>query len=165
MMKVFKIVYTLLFGRPGWSFSPSPLDSMNWNQKHQERTDGPEHRKPSHHTRMMKSFLCWHPEREKYTKTSVGRDVMQHQWFCFNLLCSDHLVVAGFVLTPVENLLFDGSSGSCGCGRPLELEVSGNGCPAKWNIFSLPLHEKQVFYQKRRLTQGPLVETWQWCPF
>lgn len=86
--KAIEIFYTLQFGRPGSSFSPFPLDSTNWNQKHQERTDGPEHRRPSHHTRTMRSFLCWHPEREKYTKTSVGKAVEKHQGFCFPLFLS-----------------------------------------------------------------------------
>lgn len=59
---------------------------------------------------------------------------------CCSLLTD--LVVAGFVLTPVKNLLFDRSPSGCSRGGPLELEISGNGCPAKGNIPPLHLHAK-----------------------
>lgn len=40
------------------------------------------------------------------------------------------LEFASLVLTPMQDLLFDWCSGSWGCGRPLDLEVAGNWCPA-----------------------------------
>lgn len=105
-----------------------------------------------------------------YVDILQGKNTQRHPWgkmwrstkdsifFCSSLITD--LVVAGFVLTPVENLLFDRSSSSCGCGWPLKLEVSGNGCPAKWNIFPLPCHLAKLFFYTTTgdLLRGSLLE-------
>lgn len=127
---------TLQFGRPEWSFSPSPLGSKSCSQKHRERNDGSEHRRPAHHTRTTRSFLCWRPERchkKRWTEiksNQIWMIVLEHAARLVKKLRWTDLVFARLVLTPMQNLLFDWSSGSWGCWRPLDLEVAGNRCPA-----------------------------------